>query len=149
MPSLLRGIFINWLSIMPYSAIHKAAVPKKTTGHNTPQRPFLLAAPIDSQWTLFHSTGIVPVKIMEQPGTMRPAALWIARFTKPLSSILLVAGTTLRDWPRSRLKRFSGIVPGNMERPGTVRPVALWIALLICKMHAEVIASNGNFVAHS
>ena len=43
-----------------------------------PQRPFLPVAPIDSQWTLFCSTGIVPVEIMEWPGTMRPATLWIA-----------------------------------------------------------------------
>ena len=36
-----------------------------------PQRPFLPAAPISNQWTLYH------VKILERPGTVRPAALWI------------------------------------------------------------------------
>ena len=50
----------------------------KNPSWNTPPRPFLLAVPIDSQWTLFCSTGIVPVEIMEQPGTVRPVALWIA-----------------------------------------------------------------------
>ena len=63
------------------SAIHKAAGSLvtgrslKTAGWNAPQRWFLPAAPIDSQWTLLCSTGIVPVEIMEQPGTVRPAAL--------------------------------------------------------------------------
>ena len=41
---------------MAYSAIHKAAV------QNDLRRSFLPAAPIDSQWTLFCSTGIVPGK---------------------------------------------------------------------------------------
>ena len=52
--------------------------PQKNTPRNNPQRPFLPVAPIESQWTLFCSTGIVPGKVMEWPGTVRPAALWIA-----------------------------------------------------------------------
>ena len=67
------------------SAIHKAAGSlvtgrsQKTAGRNAPPppSPFLPVAPIHSQWTLFCSTGIVPVEIMEWPGTVRPAALWI------------------------------------------------------------------------
>ena len=64
-----------------YSTIHKAAGSlvtgrsQKTAGWNAPQRWFLLVAPIDSQWTLLCSTGIVPVNIMERPGTVGPAAL--------------------------------------------------------------------------
>ena len=63
------------------SAIHKAAGSLvtsrsyKTAGWNAPQRWFLLVASIDSQWILLCSTGIVPVEIMERPGTVRPAAL--------------------------------------------------------------------------
>ena len=61
--------------------IHKAAGSlvtghsQKTTNRNAPKRLFLPTAPIDSQWTLFCSTGIVPVEIIEQPGTVRLAAL--------------------------------------------------------------------------
>ena len=43
------------------SAIHKAAV-RPAAIQNDLRRSFLLAAPIDSQWTLFCSTGIVPGK---------------------------------------------------------------------------------------
>ena len=53
-----------WLSELPYwfnSAIHKAAV-RSAAIQNNLRRSFLLAAPIDSQWTLFCSTGIVPGK---------------------------------------------------------------------------------------
>ena len=46
---------------MFYSAIHKAAVWPATV-QNDLRRSFLLVAPIDSQWTLFCSTGIVPGK---------------------------------------------------------------------------------------
>ena len=52
--------------------------PKKPVARTPPQRPFLPVARIDSQWTHFCSTGIVPVKIMERSETVRPAALWIA-----------------------------------------------------------------------
>ena len=45
----------------PYSAIHKAAV-RPAAVQNDLRRSFLPAAPIDSQWTLFCSTGIVPGK---------------------------------------------------------------------------------------
>ena len=51
---------------------------QNATSRNTPQRLFLLAASIHSQWTLFCTTGIVPVKVMERAGTVRPVALWIA-----------------------------------------------------------------------
>ena len=62
-------------------AIHKAtgslvtSHSQRTASWNVPQRPFLPAAPFDSQWTLFCSTGIVLVKIMEELGTVRPASL--------------------------------------------------------------------------
>ena len=35
--------------------------------HHTEQRSFLPAAPIDTQWTLFCSTGIIPGKPVERP----------------------------------------------------------------------------------
>ena len=57
-----------------YSPIHKAAVQPAAVQNNL-RRSFLPAAPIGSQWTLFCPTGIVPVEIMERPGTVRPAAL--------------------------------------------------------------------------
>ena len=41
----------------------------KNCRQECPQTPFLPVAPIDSQWILFCSTGIVPVEIMEWPGT--------------------------------------------------------------------------------
>ena len=48
---------------------------------------------IHSQWTFFHSTGIIPVKVMEWPGTVRPVALTVL-FTKlpasQFTAILLV-----------------------------------------------------------
>ena len=43
-----------------------------------PPRPFLPVAPIHRQWTFFCSTGVVPVEVMEWPGTVNTAALWIA-----------------------------------------------------------------------
>ena len=49
--------------------------PKKIAARTPPPRQFLPVAPIDSQWTLFCSTGIVPVEIMEWPGTVRLVAL--------------------------------------------------------------------------
>ena len=63
-------------SLQRYSQSHRVLSYRpftKTTGWNTPQRWFLPAAPIDSQWTLLCSTGIVPVEIMERLGTMRQA----------------------------------------------------------------------------
>ena len=49
-----------------YSAIHKAVV-RPAAVQNDLRRSFLPAAPIDSQWTLFCSTGIIPGKPVEQP----------------------------------------------------------------------------------
>ena len=60
--------------INPYSAIQKAAV-RPAAVQNDLWRSFLPAAPIDSQWTIFCSTGIIPGKPVERPGTVRPAAL--------------------------------------------------------------------------
>ena len=77
--SIARGVN-EQNSIVNNSAIHKAAGSlvtghsQKTACRNTPQRWFLPAAPIDSQWTLFCSTGIVPVEIMEWLGSVRPVA---------------------------------------------------------------------------
>ena len=67
-----RG-FLGWLTDTLTSAFHKAARSlvtgrsQKTAGWNAPKRWFPPAAPIDSQWTLLCSTGIVPVEIMEWP----------------------------------------------------------------------------------
>ena len=49
-----------------YSAIHKAAI-RPTAVQNDLRWSFLPAAPIDSQWTLFCSTGIIPGKPVEWP----------------------------------------------------------------------------------
>ena len=65
-----------WSTVMN-SAIHKAAV-QPAAVQNGLWRSFLLAAPIDSQWTLFSSTGIIPGKPVEQPSTVKLLALWIA-----------------------------------------------------------------------
>ena len=59
-----------------YSAIHKAAVWPATIQNNL-RRLFLLVAPIDSQWTLLCSTGIIPGKPLERPWIVKPLALWI------------------------------------------------------------------------
>ena len=61
-------------ALFTYSPIHKAAV-RLAAVQNDLRRSFLPEAPIGSQWTLFCPTGIVPVEIMERPGTVRPAAL--------------------------------------------------------------------------
>ena len=76
------GIHKNYIMIFlvlyySNSANHKAGS-SLVTGHS--QKICWLecppeAIPIDSQWTLFCSTGIVPVEIIEWPGTVRPAAL--------------------------------------------------------------------------
>ena len=56
----------------PNGAIHQAAR-LSATGRNSLHRPFKPF--IHSQWTLFHSAGLVPVKIMEWSGAVRLAAL--------------------------------------------------------------------------
>ena len=85
---------------------------------------------------LMEASGIVPGKIMECLGTVRPVALWIALYLLYLQSHCPATGSwnDIRDRSsrrsHARLKRFSGIVPGKvMEGPGTVMRTALWIAL--------------------
>ena len=59
-----------------HSAIHKAIGPLVTGNfQNAASRNGLRGAPTHNQWTLFCSTGIVPVNVMEWLGTMSPAAL--------------------------------------------------------------------------
>ena len=82
------GPILSWtLRTETYSAIHKAAgylvtgcsQKKPLTGTPPPPSLILLAAaPIHSQWTLFCSTGIVPVEIVDRLGAVGPAVLWIA-----------------------------------------------------------------------
>ena len=65
----LWGVFqpaFFWEWPVTNSAIHKAAV-QPATIQNGLWRSFLPVAPIDSQWTLFCSTGIIPVKPVEWP----------------------------------------------------------------------------------
>ena len=85
------------------SAFHKAAS-SLVTGHsqNSLWGAFRLAGPINSQWTLFCSTGIVPVEIMERSGTVRPVALWIALVNDPQT-----------PFPIDGFMAFWGIVPGK------------------------------------
>ena len=57
--------FCTAVSFDIYSAIHKAAV-QPAAVQNDLWRSFLPVAPIDSQWTLFCSIGIIPGKPVEQ-----------------------------------------------------------------------------------
>ena len=73
----ITGTVNSTVIISTYSAIHKAAI-QPAAVQNDLRRSFLPAAPIDSQWTLFCSTGIIPGKPVERPWTVKASALWIA-----------------------------------------------------------------------
>ena len=107
-----NAIYSYWHSFSQYnnSTIHKVVSSlvtgrsQKHAGWNAPQRLFLPAVPIDSQWTLFCSTGIVPVEIMEWPGIMRLAPLWIALLSYQILSELEHLHTSQKQQHQSSLQ---------------------------------------------
>ena len=82
-------------------------------------------------------SGIVPGKIMERPGNVRPAALWITLLeTIPLFTVSqILRNSTSQIMKRLWTVRLVAVEWWNstsqiMKRPGTVRPAALWTALI-------------------
>ena len=139
----LAALFTQSRQLLSYQQVPTEII-KNAADWNDPQTLFPYS------W-LHGFLGIVPVKVIEQPGTVRLVPLWIAlleTFRNCTSQIMEQPGT-VRPVPLwiALLETFRNCTSQIMKQPGTVRAVALWIALLASISvfaFASVFASNSD-----